>query len=267
VIRSSFPRRWLVGAGLAMTLVLVGLSSLMAVNAMARQTVQEEHTYRFTGKSVSIELTVGEVQIVPSSVDDQITVGRRLTYGLRRPFVEERIDGDTFRVRDGDCAMPVGASCQVRWLLQVPQRLHLAITTKTGDITVRGMAGVVNITSTSGAVIARALTGRAVQLLSHEGRVSGTNLRSTHVVATSQTGDISLVFHTPPKLVQGHTRTGSVAVVLPDGDESYKVRAKTGEGIIKNIAVNLDDGASRKIDVESEQGPVTVEQSSASPGS
>jgi hypothetical protein len=258
-------KRGLVGAGLALAVVLVGLASLVAVDGMARKTVVEDHIYKFTGKAVTMELSVGEVQIVPSSVDDQISVRRRLTYGLRRPFVEERLDGDFFKVRDGDCAMPVGAACHVRWLLQVPQNVALAITTKTGDITVRGMAGAVNLTSTSGAVTARALTGQAVQLLSDRGAVSGTNLRSTHVVATSQNGDITLAFRTPPKLAWGHTRAGSVAVLLPEGDDSYKVVAESGPGSLKNIAVHLDDTSRLRIDVKSHEGPVSVEQSSANP--
>jgi Putative adhesin len=258
-------RRGLVGVGLAMTAVLVGLSSLVAINAMAHQTVQEEHTYGFKGKSVSIELTIGEVQILPSQNDDEISVRRQMSYGLRAPAIEERVDGDTFRVRDGDCAMPVGAPCHVHWLLLVPRHLHLAITTKTGSITVRGMAGPVNLISTSGKVTARALTGPAVQLLSDHGPVSGMDIRSTHVVATSQTGHISLTFRTPPKLARAHTKSGSVAVVLPEGSESYEVRAVAGPGSVKTIAANQDDNANRRIDVKSEEGPVSVEQSTANP--
>jgi hypothetical protein len=261
-------RRWLVGAGLALTVVLVGVSAVAAVNAMSRQTVQEEHVYGFKGKAVSIELTVGDVAIVPGTVDDQILVRRRLTYGLRRPFVEERIDGETFRIRDGDCAMPVGAICHVRWLVQVPPKLHLSIATNAGDIRVSsGMTGAVNLTSMSGRVEARGLAGPAVQLLSHKGSVSGTGLRSTHVVATSETGNILVTFRQPPKFVLGKTKTGSVEVLLPEGDEAYKITAKAGG--IRTIAAKEDDSSSptRKINVESQKGPGTIEHSSGGPSS
>ena len=201
----------IVGIGLVMTALLVGLGSLVSVNAMARQTVREERTYAFRGNAVSIDLTVGEVEIVPSDKDDEISVRRSLTYGLRRPFVEERIDGATFKVRDGNCPMPV-ADCHVRWLLQVPRSLRLEIATKTGDITVGGMTGPVNLTSVSGAVKARALRGQTAQLLSYEGPVTGVEMRSTHVVATSRSGDVSVSFRTPPKLVHGTSTTGSVGV-------------------------------------------------------
>lgn len=269
-------RRWLVGVGLAMTIVFVGVAALAAVNAMARRTINEKNTYAFKGKSVSIDLAVGEVKILPGTVADQILVSRTLTYGLRRPFVEERIDGDTFRVRDGDCAMPVGAVCQVKWLLQVPPDIHLSIATDSGDISVfPGMTGAVNLTSESGDVNARGLTGPAVQLLSHHGKVSGTGLRSTHVVATSDTGDISLTFRTPPKLAHGKTVDGSVEVVLPDGNETYKILANAGGGL-KTVAAKQDPSSRLRVTVESKTGPVTVrdvsataeeaEQSSGPPG-
>ena len=75
-------RRGLIGVGLAMTALLVGSGAVMAVNAMARRTVEEEHTYAFRGTDLSVELAVGEIEIVPSEKDDQITVRRRITYGL-----------------------------------------------------------------------------------------------------------------------------------------------------------------------------------------
>lgn len=253
-------RRWLVGAGLVLTAVLVGVAGLATVNRMARQTVNEKHIYGFEGEALSIDLTVGEVAIVPGTLEDQILVSRTLTYGLRRPFVEERIDGDTFRVRDGDCGLPIGAICHVKWLLQVPPRLHLSITTKAGNINVSTkMTGAVKLVSDSGAVRARGLAGPSVQLLSRHGPVDGTGIRSTHVVATSDTGDISLSFRTPPKFVKAKTAAGFVEVVLPDGDEAYKVSAHAGEDQSKTVAVkHLDDSATRKVTAESDKGRVTV---------
>lgn len=260
-------RRWLTAAGLMMTLVLVGLSSLAVVNRMARQTIQEEHIYGFKGKAVSIDLTVGEVAIVPGTVEDQILVRRQLTYGLRRPFVEERINGDTFEVRDGGCTMPLETVCHVKWLLQVPPQVHLSVSTTSGNINVLpGMTGAVNLVSTSGAVTARGSAGPATQLLSRKGAVKGIGIRSSHVVATSESGNISLSFRAAPKFVQGKSTTGSVEVVLPDGDESYKILART-DGGIRTIPKNQDENADRRIIVETETGNVTVEQSSGTSGS
>ena len=140
------------------------------------------------------------------------------------------------------------------------------VETPGGDITVRGLAGPVKLTSESGDVKARTLSGQSVQLLSHDGSVSGTDIRSSHVVATSTAGDISLTFRVPPKLVRGHTSTGSVEVVLPEGDQTYKVAAWTSEGSRKTITnVKLDENANRSINVRSDTGGVSVEQGSPTP--
>jgi hypothetical protein len=244
-----------------MTVVLVGLGALVSVNAMARQTVQEEHTYGFRGSNLSVDLTVGEVQIVPGAKDDEISVRRRLTYGLRRPFVEERIDGDTFRVRDGNCAVPVGTACHVRWLIQVPRGLPVEVTTRSGAITVSGLSGLVKLTSHSGEVRARTLSGTAIQLLSYNGKVTGTDIRSGLVVATSTTTPISLTFSTPPKRVWAKSQTGSVGVILPPGTEPYKIDAQGGPTAIGTISdVKDDPKANRSITVKSDKGDVSVRQ-------
>ena len=260
-MRRWLGRRALVVAGLAMTVVLVGFGSLVAVNAMARQTVHEAHTYAFGGTSVSIELTVGEVQIVPGSRYDEVSVRRRLTYGLRRPFVEEKIDGDTFRVRDGTCAVPVAGICHVSWLIEVPRSVPVDVTTAAGGIRVSGLSGPVKLTSTSGSVQASTLSGTAIQLLSHEGKVTGRDLRSTHVVATSRTGEISLTFSTHPRLVQAQSTTGAVGVVLPHEEESYRITARAGGS--RTITAKSDPHADRRITVRSDQNDVSVLQSPA----
>jgi hypothetical protein len=111
-------------------------------------------------------------------------------------------------------------------------------------------------------VTAKALSGQTAQLLSDEGKVTGTDIRSTHVVATSISGDISVMFRTPPKLVRGLSTTGSVAVILPDGDEAYRITAVAGDG--KTITANSDPNATRSINVRSDESAVTVLQSPAS---
>lgn len=254
-------RRAFIGMGLAITAVLVVSGALVSVNALARQTVQEESTYAFHGKAVSIELTVGEVEIVPSQKDDEISVRRRLTYGLRRPVVEERIDGDVFRVRDGKCPVPLVGVCEVRWLLQVPREVSIEVTTVQGSITAAGFTGPVKLTSIGGDVRARGLSGAAIQLLSHHGAVVGADMHSKRVVATSDTGDVSLSFRSGPTLVRARSKAGDVGVVLPEGDESYKISADVGPNGSKTITPRSNPEASRTITVISDTGRVSVLQS------
>jgi hypothetical protein len=250
-------RRGFIGVGLAMTALLVGTGALTAVNAMARRTVQEEHTYAFRGTDLSVELAVGEIQIVPSAEDDQITVRRRITYGLRRPAVEERIDGEIFRVRDGQCALPASSSCHVHWLVQVPKFLTVNVRTGSGSISVSGMSGRVHLVSDGGDIKAVSASGPKLTLLSKEGTVTAQNISSGQVVATSTNSAVSVTFRTPPNLAFGKSDLGTVEVVLPPGDETYRINANSPEGL-RMVTVPDDPGSRRRVDVNSVKGAVRV---------
>jgi hypothetical protein len=253
------PRRALVVGGLLLTALLVGTAGFVAVNAMARQTVREEHSYAFTGTALSINTAIGDVHIVPGK-PGQITVARRLTYGLRRPYVEEKIDGDTFRISDGPCTADVAFACEVRWLLQVPRDVDVDVTTQTGSINVSGMSNTVKLVSDSGDVRVLAPTGKLVTLRSRIGDVVAQNVGSEQVVATSIKGAVSLTFRSPPSLVVGRSDTGKVGVVLPDGDESYRIEAKSSQDGSRTVTAKDDPDSRRRINVRSNKGDVSVLQ-------
>ena len=249
----------LFGIGLALTAVLVGAAGLVGLNAMATRTVQEKHTYPFNGSALSVEAALGSVQVVPGD-PGQISVRRRLTYGLRPPSVEERIDGDTFRVRDDACPVDVAFPCHVRWLIEVPRDLDVEVRTAAGAITVSGLAGKVKLTSESGDVRASGPSGKLVTLRSHDGRVTAQNISSAQVVATSDNEAVQLTFRSPPALVVGRSQKGQVGVVLPDGDDAYKISAKS-QGGSRTVAAKTSDDAKRRIDILSATGDVSVIQS------
>jgi hypothetical protein len=255
-------RRPLVAGGLVLAALLVGVAGLAAVNAMARQTVREQHTYGFTGSALSIDVTLGDVDIVPGKAGE-IIVARRLTYGLRRPFVEERIDGDTFRVSDRRCTAGVAFACEVLWLLQVPRDIDVEVTTQTGSVKVSGMSGTVKLVSESGSLQVLAPSGKLVTLRSRTGSVTAQNVSSEQVVATSIKGAVSLTFREPPALVVGRSETGKVGVVLPDGDESYRIEAKSSQDGSRTVTAKDDPDSRRRINVRSSKGDVSVLQNPA----
>ena len=245
---------------MVLTALLVGVAGLVAINTMARQTVREEHSYRFDGTLLAINTAIGDVHIVPGKAG-QITVGRRLTYGLRRPFVEERIDGDTFRVTDRPCTADAALACEVRWLLQVPRDVDVDVTTGSGSINVSGMSNTVKLVSESGSVKVDAPSGKLVTVRSKSGSVTAQNISSEQVVATTVQGAVSLTFRTPPSLVVGRSETGKVGIVLPDGDEGYRIEAKSSQDGSRTVTAKDDPDSRRRINVRSSKGDVSVLQS------
>jgi Putative adhesin len=262
-------RRALVAGGLLLTALLVGVAGLVAVNRMASQTVREEHSYDFTGKALSIDASIGDVHIVPGKAG-QITVARRLTYGLRRPYVEERVDGDTFRISDGPCTADLAFDCDVHWLLQVPRDIDVDVATRTGSINVSGMSNTVKVASDSGSVRVDAPSGKLVALRSRTGEVTAQNISSEQVVAIGTAGSVSLTFRTPPSLVVGRSDTGNVGIVLPDGDESYRIEAKSSQNGSRTVTAKDDPDSRRRINVLSNKGDVSVlqnpDRNTAAPG-
>jgi hypothetical protein len=252
-------RRALVSGGLLLTALLVGTAGIVAVDTMARQTVREEHSYAFTGNALSIETTIGDVHIVPGKAG-QITVARQVTYGLSRPQVEERIDGDTFRVTDRPCAADEAFGCKVRWLLQVPRDVDVDVTTQTGSIDVSGMTNTVKVVSDSGDVRVLAPSGKLATLRSRTGDVLAQNVSSEQVVATSINGDVSLTFRAPPSLVVGRSDAGDVGVVLPDGNEGYRIEAKSLHDGSRTVAAKDDPDSRRRVNILSNKGDVSVLQ-------
>lgn len=249
-------RRGLVAGGLVLTALLVGVAGLMAVHAMARQTVREEHSYAFTGKMVAVDAVIGDVHIV-SGKAGQVSIARQLTYGLRKPFVEERIDGEIFRVSDRPCTALF--ACEVRWLLQVPRDVDVEVTTQSGSINVSGMSNTLKLVSEMGSVHVDAPSGKLVTLRSKTGSVTAQNIRSEQVVAISTEGAVSLTFRAPPSLVVGRS-DGNVGVVLPDGDETYRIEAKTtSQDRLRNVPTS-DPESRRRINVRSNKGDVSVIQ-------
>ena len=265
------PKRWparlpgrqgLVAIGLAMMAAAVGFAGLVAVNAMARQTVREEHTYPFTGSTVSVDAALGDVQIVPGTAGE-ITVARRVTYGLKRPFVSEQVDGDTFRVEDRRCTAEAAFPCQVRWLLQIPRDLTVEVETRGGSITVNGLRGTIKLVSVSGSVTALSPSGKLVTLRSTSGTVKAQSVSSDQVVATSTAGGVTVTFQTPPSLMIGRSQSGRVGIVVPTGDDHYRISAKSQDGS-KTIALSGatdDPDGRRRIDIMSTKGDVSVLQS------
>lgn len=249
-------RRPLVAIGLAMTAILVGVSGLVAINTMARQTVREEHLYAFDGKRLSIDAVIGDIHIVPGKAG-QVGVARRLTYGLRRPWVEERIDGDVFRVADRPCN--AAFACEVRWLLQVPRDIDVEVTTQSGSINVSGMSDSLKLVTDTGSVRVDAPSGKLLTIRSKTGMVKAQNIRSEQVVATSSNGEVSLTFRAPPSLVVGRSETGNVGIELPDGNETYRIEAKAENGSRTVPAVD-DPSSRRRINVRSGKGNVSVFQ-------
>jgi DUF4097 and DUF4098 domain-containing protein YvlB len=78
------------------------------------------------------------------------------------------------------------------------------------------------------------------------------------VQSESSSGSVDLTFSTAPSSVDAKSSSGDVTVLLPSGDETYKVDTDTSSGD-ESARVKTDPSSVRTIKAETSSGDITVE--------
>jgi DUF4097 and DUF4098 domain-containing protein YvlB len=170
-----------------------------------------------------------------------------------KPTIDEEWDGQTLRVRV-TCLTVLPARCAVSYVLRVPAKVSVEAHTKSGDVSVRDLAGNLRLSTKSGDVNVADSKGT---LWAHtsSGDVTADGVRSGVVDAESTSGNVILAFERPPAQVSARGTSGNVEVAVPRG-VAYAVDAKTTSG---NHTVMADDPtATHKIMARTVSGNVEV---------
>ena len=116
--------------------------------------------------------------------------------------------------------------------------MKLVLWSGSGDVTVTGATGDVDLTS-------------------HHGSIAATRLRSQYARASSDHGSIRLGFATAPMQVVASASHGDATVVVPRTGEAYRVDLSSDHGST-DAAVRTDPTARRTIELSSQHGDVTA---------
>jgi DUF4097 and DUF4098 domain-containing protein YvlB len=182
-------------------------------------------------------------------------VESRQRWSLTHPRVEQDVKEDTLLIR-ASCGFVIGSGCDSDFRLQVPRGVAVDARSSAGDVVVTGLSGNVVVRSSAGDVEARALSGRA-SLESSAGDVRGVDLRGATVEAESSAGEIELRFAAAPLAVVADSSAGDVFIRLPDGTETYHVRADSSAGDVRTN-IRTDPDSSRSLTLRSSAGDVIV---------
>ena len=125
-----------------------------------------------------------------------------------------------------------------------------------GSLTASGLSGSVGLTENSGDITASRVTGDT-RLTDSFGEITVTGLSAARVVATDQSGDITLTFVRIPQLVQITDSFGNVTLRLPPGRTAYRIRAATTFGRT-TISVPRSPSAAQVITVNNQSGDITI---------
>lgn len=247
-------RLWLL-AGSALTVAALGSATFGAVSVIAHEERTETATFDAADVEVlRVENDRGTVEVLGGDVDE-ITVSVDVSHGLRRTETSARVDGGALVV-EMDCPAGPHLWCAAHHRITVPADIAVHIDNANGRTLVRDVDGDVTVDGRNGRIELVRLGGD-VEAETANGRIAGRGLRGEAVDARSENGSVRLAFAESPTSVTARTSNGSVEVVVPDGDEAYRVEAESFVGGT-DTAVRTDPGSERVIVALSRTGSVTV---------
>lgn len=248
------PRLWLL-AGSALTAAALGGATFGAINVIAHEEGTETATFDARDIEVlRVENDRGTVEVLGGDVDE-VTVTADVSHGLRRTDTSTRVEGDVLVV-EADCPAGPPLWCSAHHRITVPADVAVDIRNANGRTLVRDVDGDVTVDGRNGR-IGLVRLGGDVEAETANGRIAGRGLRGDAVDARSENGSVRLTFAEAPTSVTARTSNGSVEVVVPQGDEAYRVEVESFVGDT-DTAVRTDPGSERLIVALSRTGSVTV---------
>lgn len=226
----------------------------MTLDALARADVPRDPIALGDGP-LRLDTDSGDVEVVAGSGPPRLEV--RAVGGL---FGDGQVDvdrgpGGSVSV-DAGCGFPsLAFSCESSLRAVVAPGTRVEVSTGSGEVTVTGVRGGVIAESGSGDVALRGVGGERVSVDTGSGEITGTGIAADALRAETGSGDLDLTLSRAPRSAVLDTGSGEVALSVPD--VGYRVAVDTGSGD-ERIDVRQDPAATRRIDVETGSGDVSV---------
>ncbi|MFG6190812.1 DUF4097 family beta strand repeat-containing protein [Nonomuraea sp. JJY05] len=220
------------GGLLASALMLTGCG----LASIAGPSSEETASYEVTDKVAKLQVKSGAGETVVTGTDGgSIRVTETLRWrGDDKPKPEHSVEGGAL-LMSYDCPSNMG-SCSVDYKIEIPKGLAVDLDSGSGDVTLRGLAGELNVRVGSGDMDAADLAGKKV-------------------VAEAGSGNVELKYTAAPDSAELQAGSGDIVLRVPDG--AYDVKSQVGSGDI-NVSVKKDSSSPHKISLKAGSGDVTV---------
>ncbi|WP_067814357.1 DUF4097 family beta strand repeat-containing protein [Actinomadura kijaniata] len=256
------PRRrgvWIALAALTAFTVLVP-AGLQVVGGVLRQSVvAPPFEYRSPVQEVRVDAGGAHLTFGPSG-SGLTRITQELTWVLHRPQVKHHLDAQgVLRIKvtcDDPAALNGGRDCDAELGVRLPSAARVTVTSESGSITARDLAGDVEVRTRSGELNLHDVRGNVV-FEAGSGAVRGEGMRSSRLSARAGSGSVDLDFAAPPSDVTVRTGSGAVDMRLPVGSH-YRVVGDAGSGGWQVDRMLHDPGSPARIDVNTGAGSVTV---------
>lgn len=245
-------RRTFVVVTLLLGLAAAAYGALVVLDLLARSESRSTRPLP-VGERVELETGSGDLEVVAGDGPPRIEL--RTVAGLwGEPEIRIRRGPGGLVSVEADCP-GLSFFCTAEARLIVPAGTALVARTGSGEITVRGIRGGVDAETGSGDVELEGVGGARVIADTGSGNVEASGITAGAVGAETGSGDVSLTLSQPPDDVFVDTGSGEVELRLPD--VGYAIETDTGSGD-ERVDVRRDDGAPRRIRVDTGSGDVTV---------
>jgi hypothetical protein len=190
---------------------------------------------------------------------DAVVVEAVTHRGLVAPEHSEEVVGGRLRV-DSSCGgvgpFAIAFYCGVEYTIQIPADLDVTVTDSNGRVEVENVDGVIDL-QTDGASIAVIDAGGPVTARSLGGRFDGVGLSGPTLVVTTAGAGADATFTEPPERVEVRTAGGGSTLLLPPGDEAYRLDTSAAGGS-EVLDVRSDPSSDRTITVGTAGGGITI---------
>jgi hypothetical protein len=125
-----------------------------------------------------------------------------------------------------------------------------------GTLSASGLSGSIRLDNNSGDIQAAGVTGNT-RLQDSFGAISVTGISAADVVASNNSGDISLTFSKVPQRVNVTDSFGSITLVLPAGSTAYRLQTRDSFGRT-TVTVPQSPSARNVITASNNSGDITI---------
>ncbi|MDL4815891.1 hypothetical protein [Actinomadura opuntiae] len=255
------PRRrgvWIFLAA-ATAIVMVAPVCLVTWGRAMRRTAEYATPYHQAITELRLDAGSSEVS-VGTGPDGQARVYKRLSWVLHKPVVTETVKDGVLSIVSR-CPRSMGLydewECGADIDVRVPAGVRVSARSGSGEITVRGIAGALDLRTGSGEIGVADARG-ALRARVGSGTIRGTGLASPETRVDVGAGELDLRYTEPPRLVDLTSGAGSVKVIVPAGSH-YRVQGWTGSGGTHLNPALVDDRSDRLISVRSGSGASYVD--------
>lgn len=239
---------------LAIAAVLVAALGVLVAGGSTFAAQEENATFSGSDSisSVDLESDAGRVEVVVAPAGE-IKILRTSRYVLDAPDLREVVVDGVLRLT-ARCPRPVAVACDVRFRLELPPAVALRVRGGRATVSVRGVAGPVDVQTKAGAISLEGTSG-PVTARTAAGSIDGVDLAPPFIDASTAAGSIRLSLTKPPGRVDLATRAGGIDLVLPP--DRYRVEAESGAGKV-DVGVVDDDTSSYTVRARTDAGSIRI---------